>query len=87
MVIPKCHNVNRFASNLALSSLGLGAFEMSTALSAMSSCESLVKIGITCGFFSGCLKQRVARLEKPTRHWADFFTGWSQMAAETFSGL
>ena len=28
-VIPKCHNVNRFASNLALSSFELGAVEMS----------------------------------------------------------
>ena len=29
-VIPKCHNVNRFASNLALSSFELGAVEMSS---------------------------------------------------------
>ena len=35
MVIPKCHNVNRFASNLALASFELAAVEMSTALSAM----------------------------------------------------
>ena len=34
-VIPKCHNVNRFTSNLALTSFELAAVEMSTALSAM----------------------------------------------------
>ena len=34
-VIPKCHNVNRFASILALSSFELAAVEVSTALSAM----------------------------------------------------
>ena len=35
MVIPKSHKVNRFASDLALSSFELAAVEMSTALSAM----------------------------------------------------
>ena len=34
-VIPKCHNVNRFASTLALSSFELSAVEMSRAFSAM----------------------------------------------------
>ena len=34
-VIRKCHNVNRFASNLALSSFELAAVDMSTAFSAM----------------------------------------------------
>ena len=34
-VIPKSHNVNRFASNLAMSSFEFAAVEMSTALSAM----------------------------------------------------
>ena len=34
-VMPKCHKVIRFATNLALSNFELGAVEMSTALSAM----------------------------------------------------